>query len=644
MKNILKLSLLCLTLLFSSQIIAQNALLDEIVQAGELSLFPDINNKNNYYYLLDKARVSIKPNGDPNFTFVEYVDRDSKSSDISGIEDAPGGGFFHALIEFNVSDEMRAAAATDLRKINSSAKIMGPALYDQGTVKLITSLEDKDGNFIQQVAGLGSAPILENQQVAISVALTKKGAIILRNVFNSENSLLALGFEMQLSGYRSPRQVTIEANFDNIYQHQNIQAAAVTPVFASEINTTFDELRNTGGVKVTQINADEDMEKAMETAYNKLTQIIFDLNGSGAPNAAQMAANVGGKKSMLDRVSGMLDKARKEVRQENKEVRQENNAKVQSAFESKKEFEAYKKIDENAKKLVGEINKEMGYASSSKPEKSKSTKDKVSVKPKKLPSFAVGVSYTLKKERKSGSYKIDLNKYSVDTKSFPFSENVTIQDCASCFLKIDTEDEFYKQRIINAQLDGFNAASFNQYINFVTLLVQKEHQNGEVTQREVKIDKTKFNESANNFKMTYGWKDDANRNRWLQYKYKTVWSFFGGFEQASDWISNSGSIITLAPQYRTKRISVEADSDFVNDNNIRAIDVRLYYKLGEQEYTRETTLNFSKEDGASKSVEIIVENNNPNYSYDATIYVKGQDDLEMAKAITRSSSVYFDNF
>ena len=144
--------------------------------------------------------------------------------------------------------------------------------------------------------------------------------------------------------------------------------------------------------------------------------------------------------------------------------------------------------------------------------------------------------------------------------------------------------------------------------------------------------------------MTYGWKDDANRNRWLQYKYKTVWSFFGGFEQASDWISNSGSIITLAPQYRTKRISVEADSDFVNDNNIRAIDVRLYYKLGEQEYTRETTLNFSKEDGASKSVEIIVENNNPNYSYDATIYVKGQDDLEMAKAITRSSSVYFDNF
>lgn len=637
MKNIAKLSLLCLTLLFSSQIIAQNALLDEIVQAGELSLFPDINNKNNYYYLLDKARISIKPNGDPNFTFVEYVDRVSKSSDISGIEDAPGGGFFHALIEFNVSDEIRATAATDLRKINSSAKIMGPALYDQGTVKLITSLEDKDGNFIQQVAGLGSAPILENQQVAISVALTKKGAIILRNVFNSENSLLALGFEMQLSGYRSPRQVTIEANFDNIYQHQNIQAAAVTPVFASEINTTFDELRNTGGVKVTQINADEDMEKAMETAYNKLTQIIFDLNGSGAPNAAQMAANVGGKKSMLDRVSGMLDKARKEVREDNKEIARNNDA-------PDDKYAIIKKIDANAKKTVDALNKELGYASSNKPEKSKSTKDKVSVKPKELPSFAVGVSYTLKKERKSGSYKIDLNKYSVDTKSFPFSENVTIQDCASCFLKIDTEDEFYKQRIINAQLDGFNAASFNQYINFVTLLVQKEHQNGEVTQREVKIDKTKFNESANNFKMTYGWKDDANRNRWLQYKYKTVWSFFGGFEQASDWISNSGSIITLAPQYRTKRISVEADSDFVNDNNIRAIDVRLYYKLGEQEYTRETTLNFSKEDGASKSLEIIVETNNANYSYDATMYIKGQDDQEITKTKTRSSSVYFDNF
>ena len=632
MKNIAKLIPLCIALLLSTQGIGQNALLDEIIQAGELSLFPDINNKNNYHYLLDKARIATKPNGDPNFTFVEYVDRASESSDISGIEDAPGGGFFHALIEFNISDEMLAVARADLRRINSNAKIMGPALYDFGTVKLITSLIDKDGNFIEQVAGLGAAPILENQGAAVSIALTKKGAIILRNVFNSENALLALGFEMQLSGYRSPRQVTIEADFDNIYQHQNIQAAAVTPVFASEINTTFDELRNTGGIKVTQINADEDMEKAMETAYNKLTQIIFDLNGSGAPNAAQMAANVGGKKSMLDRVSGMLDKARKEVRQENQKI-------DRSLFSSDEEFETYKKIDENAEKEVVKMNKEMGYTSSNRPDK-----PNVSEKPKELPEFAVGVSFTLKKERRSGSYKIDLNKYTVDSKPFPFSENITIQDCASCFLKIDTEDEFYKQRIINAQLDGFNASSFNQYINFVTLLIQKKHESGEVTQREVKIDRTKFNESANNFKMTYGWKDDANRNNWLQYKYKTVWSFFGGFEQASEWISNSGSIITLAPQYRTKKISVEADSDFVNDNNIRAIDVRLYYKLGEQEYIRETTLNFSKEDGASKSLEIIVENNSPNYSYDATIYIKGQDNQEIVKTISRSSSVYFDNF
>lgn len=637
MKNIAKLIPLCIALLLSTQGIGQNALLDEIVQAGELSLFPDINNKNNYHYLLDKARIATKPNGDPDFTFVEYVDRTSESSDISGIEDAPGGGFFHALIEFNVSDEMLAAARADLRRINSNAKILGPALYDFGTVKLVTALEDKDGNFIEQVAGLGAAPILENQGAAVSIALTKKGAIILRNVFNSENALLALGFEMQLSGYRSPRQVTIEADFDNIYQHQNIQAAAVTPVFAAEINTTFDELRNTGGIKVTQINADEDMEKAMETAYNKLTQIIFDLNGSGAPNAAQMAKNVGRKKSMLDRVSGMLDKARKEVRQENKEIARNNDS-------HDDKYAIIKRIDTYAKKTADELNEEMGYTSSNESANSKSTKAVVPKKPKELPEFAVGVSYTLKKERRSGSYKIDLNKYTVDAKPFPFSENISVQDCASCFLKINTEDEFYKQRIINAQLDGFNASSFDKYINFVTLLIQKEHQNGEVTQREVKIDKTKFNESANNFKMTYGWKDDVNRNNWLQYKYKTVWSYFGGFEQVSDWISNSGSIITLAPQLRVKKITIEADSDFVNDHNIRAIDVRLYYKLGEQEYTRETTLNFSKEDGASKSIEIMLESNNTNYSYDATIYVKGKDDQEIIKTTTRSSSVYFDNF
>ena len=169
MKNITTLILLCFSLFISNEVIGQNVLLDEIVSAGELSLFPDINNKNNYYYLLDKARISTKANGEPNFTFVEYVDRDSESSDISGIDDAPGGGFFHALIEFNVSDEMLSVARADLRRINSNAKIMGPALYDFGTVKLITSLIDKDGNFIEQVAGFGASPILENQAVAVSI-------------------------------------------------------------------------------------------------------------------------------------------------------------------------------------------------------------------------------------------------------------------------------------------------------------------------------------------------------------------------------------------------------------------------------------------------------------------------------------------
>jgi hypothetical protein len=48
---------------------AQPINLDNPVKAGELTVFPDIGNANNYYYLSDKPRLAKDANGKYQFLF-----------------------------------------------------------------------------------------------------------------------------------------------------------------------------------------------------------------------------------------------------------------------------------------------------------------------------------------------------------------------------------------------------------------------------------------------------------------------------------------------------------------------------------------------------------------------------------------------
>ncbi len=53
---------------------AQPINLDNPVKAGELTLFPDIGNANNYYYISDKPRLAKSPAGKYQFSFLRYVE------------------------------------------------------------------------------------------------------------------------------------------------------------------------------------------------------------------------------------------------------------------------------------------------------------------------------------------------------------------------------------------------------------------------------------------------------------------------------------------------------------------------------------------------------------------------------------------
>ncbi|MDX2249406.1 MAG: hypothetical protein SF052_21665 [Bacteroidia bacterium] len=635
--------ILLIFLQITTTVFAQQILLDKPVRAGELTVFPTISNPNEYYYLADKVQVAKHANGAPQFSFIKYVrNTDAVGGGTSTITESDnGGGIVHAVVQLSVSPEQLADAQRALRRINGAGKIVGPVVYKSGTLALISSVASPQGGMSKQVIGLGSAPILDGQKAAISIQLTKEGSDILWATFQTPTPDMSVSFEMEVEGYLSPKRVIIEADFERIYKNQTFEAAAVTPVLAAEIQMAFDELHDQGAIKVTQIGEDEGLNKLMETAYNKLTTLMFEkIGGTGVPELNQLVP--GGQRSMLDRATDMLNTARREARDENRQLRLEAR---QTA-----EREARTRSEVTARRT--EHLRETGHTPEpipadqrrgSREERDGVTPENRPVEQVPMPSLAIAVSYRMKSIKQTGSYKIDLNKYTSDTRTMRFDENLgSVKSCKECFLRVNLDDPLYKQRDIYARLDGLNAQDFGTYINFVTVLIMKKHQDGSQTVKEIQIDKSKFNTTGNDFVVNYGWKGDDDRNAWLNYQYKAKWSFFGGYEVETDWQNESFGSISLVPPLVKKPIYIEADPEYMTDQKVRSVELKLYYKLGTKEETRTLNLQMAKNE-LSRTVELILPKGKDDYEFQTTWFVRGKPQpVSSARIPSTYGMVYLD--
>lgn len=608
---------MCLLITMATAGTAQDILFDKGVRAGELIAFPSLSDPNSYYYLADKVQVAKHPDGKPMFSFTRYVRNKATDSDdgssITESEDA--GGVVHVVVSLAVPPDVVKAAETALHRINGNGKLIGPVIYKSGKIALISSVIGENGELTKKVVGLGSAPILEGQKAAVAVLLTKQGADILWATFQSATPDLSFQFEMEAKGYLSPKRVKIEADFEQIYSHKAFEAAAVTPVFAAEIKDAFDDLANSGAIKVTQVGEDAELDKMRETAYNQLVNLIFDkVGGQGVTDFSQLMPNT--QKSMLDRATEMLTAARTEARNENKEIDEANKARREHELQMRRE----------SRHLMDSIYRARGitYAPVANPE-SGANGNGQDIQHVPIPEFAVAASFVMKKIRRSGKYTVDLNKYTEDVRSFPFSENVgnIKQTCSSCFVNVNLDDDLYKQREIMVRLLDVNDQDFGPYLSSVEVAIRKKHQNGDITLQNIVIDKNSFNKSANVFRTRYGWKGDTKREEWLTYEYKTKWTFSGGFEVTTDWQKREFASIDLAPPLVKKDVYVEVDPDMVQQENIRAAEVKLFFKNDGKENNRVVNLMAST-NVLSKSVELILPRNVDDYEYEVTFFMKGQ--------------------
>ena len=553
---------------------AQQILIDKPVRAGELTVFPDLNDPMSYYYVNDKPHLATDANGKPQFSFLRYVENVRSAADQAEATEGEGGGIVHAVVALSITPEQLQAARQGLQQVKPGAKIVGPVVFKSGKFGLVSSFKDTNGNLTKQVVGLGNAPILDGEKAAVSMQLTKLGAKILWESFNTPTPDISFSFEMEMTGYRSPHRALIEADFDQIYEHKAFGVGMATKYLAAEIKGAFDDLRRTGAIKLTQVGDDEKLDALITTAYNKITEMMFaPIGGTGTPDLGSLAGT-GGQPSLLDKATSYLKENRAAANAENDKIRAENKA----IREEKRQAEAKATRERmaalaastgaGAERAPSDSADDWGppLSPSAHPYDAESDEDQAPPQRAEVdvPGFAVLASFEMKSVHQSGTFKIDLNKYTTDNLTLRFDEN--IGDMRSLkegdnFRQVNLDDPLYKQRELVVMVDGMNAKDFGDYINFATVQMRKKHQAGDETQDEVRIDRANFNKEGNNFKLLYGWKNDSDRRKWMDYEYQTTWSFFGGKQVQAPWVRANAGAIDLAPPFQKHSVDLQADPD-----------------------------------------------------------------------------------
>ncbi len=725
---------------------AGQIVLDRSVTAGRYWLFPLAEDPHSYLYVVAQAQLARHPSGKPQFSFLRFVENAVSAGGTSSLTDASGGGLVHAVVELGVPDSEREQALAEaqrlLANIDPAGKIVGPASYSAGQFMLVSSFQqdgeeklEKEKRWVEKVVAIGEAPILEGGKAAVSARLTREGAQVLWESFHSATPDITFVFKMQLDGVNSPVDASVKVDWERMYSNERLRAGLATPLTQTDIDVAFEDLRQQGAIRFTQVgDGDADFNAMVKKTFEDIRDLMFDKSngliaqnaktGDGAAGAkgqdtqsvaqraealrntrktdwesraSQYKSQVTAQEAKARQARAKADEAAARARdlrakwvaaREKAESEEKAQAKAETekkaaadgtktrdvakqvpdaaalkrqqdaaaakkkqeeaaAARKKQQEEAAKsKQQEEAKKAADAKRQQEVEASVPRLEaeveaadqeaqrlaqiadqeeqalvalKGKEQKFNESVDDLVLGGFGAIFTYTLKRERQSLDMDVDFRKYRSATRNLPFEENIGdlrryLQDDA-VFRSVNLADPMYKQREIAVSVDNSNAEDFKKYINYVSVQLRKEHEGGEPTIGEVRIDRENFSTRANDFRLLYGWKGDDDRAAWLRYQYRALWSFNGGNVVEQAWTESTEGTIPLLSPYQRRSVELDGDPTDLESAGVRAVVFTLYYELAGVERSERVTLKTSKGE-LSQKVDFMLPVGDYRYEYE----------------------------
>jgi len=284
--------------------LAQEILLDQFEQAGGLILFRSFDEPLEYYYVPNNPQVAENENGKPEFGFIKYARNIPSESGEGGIQEAGGGGVVHFLVTYSVPSEQVEKAQQELLQKVEDARIVGPVLFRSGTFSLVTTIADEKGRFTNRVVGLGKAPLIEGSKAAVSIDLTPEGASLLWESFKMDTPDISILFDMEIEGYRNPYEATLEVDWDQVYSNQEFGAGIKILWFGADIEGKFEELMQSGAIKLETKGENATMDAIVQRAHAKLLEIMFAPAETTSSQERESTSAMSALSALLGRRSG----------------------------------------------------------------------------------------------------------------------------------------------------------------------------------------------------------------------------------------------------------------------------------------------------------------------------------------------------
>ena len=248
--------------------------------------------------------------------------------------------------------------------------------------------------------------------------------------------------------------------------------------------------------------------------------------------------------------------------------------------------------------------------------------------------------------KRSGKFRYDMKHYRTETQAFAMAENIgdlfsRYGNDPKVFRAVTIDDPVFKQREILVTLDGQDTDTFSRHLNFVTVQMEKHHQSGELTTDEVVITPEKFNNSGNAYSLSYGWKGDDDRQRWLGYSVKTLWSFHGGVEISESWSNKDSAMLSLEPPHRYRTITIEGDAERLSRQGVRHAVVTVTSQIGGQAVTNQVTIRNSGP-APSMVMEIPESRDGLPSEVEITWYLRGGKKLAAPMQLVEGDILYWD--
>jgi hypothetical protein len=195
--------------------------------------------------------------------------------------------------------------------------------------------------------------------------------------------------------------------------------------------------------------------------------------------------------------------------------------------------------------------------------------------------YSAHLGYQLKKMRIEGTTQLDFNHRQAVNRHAYVASNI-----GNLFDQFGNNEDFFRvvqldcsvfcQRNIAVALDGDLTADFENMVNSVTVTMRKEHENGEVTLRELVVTPQNLaNVGAS--QLAYGLNGDTDQDQWMEYEFRTRWSFKGGGNFESEFVTTDEAMIVVFAPYQRQSVQViDAGAD-LQGLGVRAVVVGISY-------------------------------------------------------------------